>query len=37
MIIGVDADGVLTNMQDFNFQYGQRFFRKKSLIRRDIL
>ena len=29
MIIGVDADGVLTNMQDFNFQYGQRFFRKK--------
>lgn len=29
MIIGVDADGVLTNMQDFNFQCGQRFFRKK--------
>lgn len=29
MIIGVDADGVLTDMQAFNYTYGKEFFRKK--------
>ena len=29
MIIGVDADGVLTDMQEFNYQYGKEFFKKK--------
>lgn len=28
MNIGVDADGVLTDMQAFNFQYGKKFFKK---------
>lgn len=29
MIIGVDADGVLTDMQEFNFQYGKKYFKKE--------
>lgn len=29
MIIGVDADGVLTDMQEFNFQNGKKFFKKE--------
>ena len=29
MIIGVDADGVLTDMQEFNYQCGKKFFRKE--------
>ena len=29
MIIGVDADGVLTDMQLFNYTYGQLFFNKE--------
>lgn len=28
MIIGVDADGVLTDMQEFNFQCGKEYFKK---------
>ena len=28
MIIGVDADGVLTNMQEFNYTCGKKFFKK---------
>lgn len=28
MIIGVDADGVLTDMQEFNYKYGKKFFKK---------
>lgn len=31
MIIGVDADGVLTDMQEFNFRCGKKFFRKEIL------
>ena len=29
MIIGVDADGVLTDMQEFNFKCGKKFFKKE--------
>lgn len=29
MIIGVDADGVLTDMQEFNYQCGKKFFKKE--------
>lgn len=29
MIIGVDADGVLTDMQKFNFQCGKKYFKKE--------
>lgn len=29
MIIGVDADGVLTNMQEFNYTCGKKFFKKE--------
>lgn len=29
MIIGVDADGVLTDMQKFNYQCGKKFFKKE--------
>lgn len=29
MIIGVDADGVLTDMQEFNFQCGREYFKKE--------
>ncbi len=29
MIIGVDADGVLTDMQEFNFQCGKKYFKKE--------
>lgn len=28
MIIGVDADGVLTDMQEFNYTYGKQYFKK---------
>jgi len=28
MVIGVDADGVLTDMQEFNYRCGKQFFRK---------
>lgn len=31
MIIGVDADGVLTDMQKFNYTYGKKFFRKNII------
>ena len=31
MIIGVDADGVLTDMQLFNYTYGQLFFNKEII------
>lgn len=31
MVIGVDADGVLTDMQKFNFIFGQRFFNKRII------
>lgn len=29
MIIGVDADGVLTDMQEFNFKCGSKYFKKE--------
>ncbi len=29
MIIGVDADGVLTDMTAFNLEYGERYFKRK--------
>lgn len=29
MIIGVDADGVLTDMQEFNYTYGKLYFKKE--------
>lgn len=29
MIIGVDADGVLTDMQEFNYQCGKQYFKKE--------
>ena len=29
MIIGVDADGVLTDMQEFNYQCGKKHFKKE--------
>lgn len=29
MIIGVDADGVLTDLQKFNYQYGEKYFKKE--------
>ena len=29
MIIGVDADGVLTDMQGFNYECGKKFFKKE--------
>ena len=31
MIIGVDADGVLTDMQEFNYRYGKKYFKKEIL------
>lgn len=29
MIIGVDADGVLTDMQEFNYRCGKKYFKKE--------
>ena len=29
MNIGIDADGVLTDMSAFYFEYGERFFKRK--------
>lgn len=31
MIIGVDADGVLTDMQKFNYQCGKKYFKKEII------
>lgn len=31
MIIGVDADGVLTDMSGFNYKYGEIFFKRKPV------
>lgn len=31
MIIGIDADGVLTDMSGFNYKYGEIFWRRKPV------